>query len=60
MEFWSKVALLAGLFMIVTPAVLRMNDVIDNSIFSAIFVVGILLVIVANNNWTRRDEQLRD
>lgn len=56
LELWPKIALLAGLFMIVGPAVLRMEYLIDNSTFTAFFAVGFILVIIANNNRRRPDE----
>lgn len=56
LELWPKIALLAGLFMIVGPAVLRLEYLIDNSTFTAFFAVGFILVIIANNNRRRPDE----
>ncbi len=59
MEFWPKIALLAGLAIIVGPAVLRIESVIDNSNFTMFFVLGFVLIVIANNNRERRDETPR-
>jgi hypothetical protein len=56
LELWPKIALLAGLFMIVGPAVLRMEYLIDLSTFTAFFAVGLVLIIIANNNRRRPDD----
>ena len=57
MQFWAKIALLSGLLMIVGPAMLRISDFIDNSIFTAFFAIGILLVIIGNNNRIPEDRK---
>ncbi|HZY95405.1 MAG TPA: hypothetical protein VFE98_11220 [Candidatus Bathyarchaeia archaeon] len=59
MEFWPKVALLAGLGIILGPAVLRIESVIDNSNFTMFFVLGFVLLVIANNNRDRKEETSR-
>ncbi len=61
MEFWTKVALLIGLLLIVVPALLRMEDIVyvDNSTFTTFFVIGILLIVIGNNNRLRQAENPR-
>ena len=59
MEFWPKVALLAALVIIVGPAILRIENVINNSNFTMFFVLGFVLLVIANNNRDRREETPR-
>ncbi len=61
MEFWTKLALVIGLILIVVPATLRIGDVVyvDNSTFTAIFVIGVILIVIGNNNRLRTAENPR-
>ncbi len=58
MEFWTKLALVMGLLLIVVPASLRMGGIVyvDNSTFTAIFVIGVILIVIGNNNRLRASE----
>ncbi len=61
MEFWTKIALLIGLLVIVVPALVRMEDIVyvDNSTFTTFFVIGIILIVIGNNNRLRQEESPR-
>ncbi len=61
MQIWSKLALVSGLLLIVVPATLRIGDVVyvDNSTFTTVFVIGIILIVIGNNNRMRASESVR-
>jgi len=60
-QIWSKLALVSGLLLIVVPATLRIGDVVyvDNSTFTTVFVIGIILIVIGNNNRMRASESVR-
>jgi len=59
LEFWPKIALLVAFAIIVGPAILRIENVINNSNFTMFFVLGFVLLVIANNNRDRKDETSR-
>ena len=56
MEFWTKLALFIGLLLIVSPLVLRMYDLIDNSTTLPFFLIGVILVVIGERNRVRLEE----
>jgi len=56
MEFWTRLALFAGLVLIVSPLVLRMYDFIDNSTTAPFFLIGVILVVIGERNRVRLEE----
>ena len=56
MEFWTKLALFAGLVLFVSPLVLRMYDFIDNSTTAPLFLIGVILVVIGERNRVRLEE----
>jgi hypothetical protein len=58
----SKVTAIAGFFLIVGPALLAINGLLDNGTFTALFVVGFVLIIVSSSDRARsaqRQQQIR-
>jgi hypothetical protein len=56
MEFWTKLALVSGLLLIVSPLVLRMYNFIDNSTTAPFFLIGVVLVVIGERNRVRAEE----
>ena len=56
MEYWTKLALFAGLLLIVSPLVLRTYDLIDNSTTAPFFLIGLILVVIGERNRVREEE----
>jgi hypothetical protein len=56
MEFWTKLALFIGLVLIVSPLVLRMYNFIDNSTTAPFFLIGVVIVVIAERNRVRLEE----
>jgi len=56
MEFWTKLALFVGLVLIVSPLVLRMYELIDNSTTVPFFLIGVILVVIGERNRVRLEE----
>jgi hypothetical protein len=56
MEYWTKLALFAGLLLIVSPLVLRTYDLIDNSTTAPFFLIGVILVVIGERNRVREEE----
>ena len=56
MEFWTRLALFAGLVLIVSPLVLRMYDFIDNSTTAPLFLIGVILVVIGERNRVRLED----
>jgi len=50
MDFWTKLAFLTGLVLIVSPLMLRMYDFIDNATTLPFFVIGVILVVMGERN----------
>jgi len=49
----GKLIAIAGFFLIVGPALLTVNGLLDNSTFTALFIVGFVLIIVSGSNRAR-------
>jgi len=56
MDFWTKLAFLAGFVLIVSPLMLRTYDLIDNATTLPIFVIGVILVVMGERNRVRLGE----
>jgi len=52
----AKLTALAGFALIVGPALLAINDFIDNSTFTVLFIVGFVLIIVSSSNRARSSQ----
>jgi len=46
----GKLTAIAGFFLIVGPALLAINDLLDNETFTALFIVGFVLIIVSSSS----------
>ena len=53
MRTLGKLIAIAGFFLIVGPALLTVNGLLDNSTFTALFIVGFVLIIVSGSNRAR-------
>ena len=49
----GKLTAIAGFFLIVGPALLTINGLVDNSTFTVLFIVGFVLIIVSGSNRAR-------
>jgi hypothetical protein len=56
MDFWTKLAFLAGFVLIVSPLTLRMYDLIDNATTLPFFVIGVIVVVMGERNRVRLEE----
>ena len=56
MDFWTKLAFLTGLVLIVSPLTLRTYDFIDNATTLPFFVIGVILVVMGERNRVRLEE----
>jgi hypothetical protein len=54
-----KLTAIAGFFLIVGPALLTINDLLDNATFTALFIVGFVLVVVSGSNRVRPSQTQR-
>ncbi len=54
-----KLTAIAGFFLIVGPALLTINGLLDNATFTALFIVGFILVIVSSSNRVRSSRSQR-
>jgi len=54
-----KLIAIAGFFLIVGPALLTINGLLDNTTFTALFIVGFVLVIVSSSNRVRSSQNQR-
>lgn len=59
MRMLGKIAAIAGFSLIVAPALLAINGLLDNTNFTTLFVVGFVLIIVSRSNRTRSTPQQR-
>ena len=59
MRLLGKLTAIAGFFLIVGPALLTINGLLDNATFTALFIVGFVLIIVSNSNRARSTQQRR-
>jgi hypothetical protein len=55
----GKLTAIAGFFLIVGPALLSINGLLDNATFTILFIVGFVLIIVSNSNRARSTQQRR-
>jgi hypothetical protein len=56
MDFWTKLAFLAGFFLIVSPLALRMYYIIDNATTLPFFVIGVIIVVMGERHRVRIEE----
>jgi hypothetical protein len=49
----GKLIAIAGFSLIVGPALLTINGFLDNATFTALFIIGFVLIIVSNSNRAR-------
>jgi len=56
MDFWTKLAFLAGFVLIVSPLALRTYDFIDNATTLPFFVIGVILVVMGERNRVHLEE----
>jgi len=54
-----KLIAIAGFFLIVGPGLLAINGLLDNTTFTALFIVGFVLVIVSSSNRVRSSQSQR-
>lgn len=52
----GKLTAIAGFSLIVGPALLAINDLLDNGTFTALFIVGFVLIIVSSSNRARSSQ----
>jgi len=55
----GKLIAIAGFFLIVGPALLAINGLLDNATFTALFIVGFVLIIVSSSSRTRSSQMQR-
>ena len=55
----GKVTAIAGFFLIVGPALLAINGLLDNATFTVLFIVGFVLIIVSSSNRARTSDRQR-
>jgi hypothetical protein len=53
----GKIAAIGGFSLIVAPALLAINGLLDNATFTTLFIVGFVLIIVSNSNRARSTQQ---
>jgi hypothetical protein len=55
----GKITAIGGFSLIVAPALLAINGLLDNATFTTLFTVGFVLIIVSNSNRARSTQQQR-
>jgi uncharacterized membrane protein YgdD (TMEM256/DUF423 family) len=55
----GKITAIGGFSLIVAPALLAINGLLDNATFTTLFIVGFVLIIVSNSNRARSTQQQR-
>jgi hypothetical protein len=55
----GKLTAIAGFFLIVGPALLAINGLLDNATFTALFIVGFVLIIVSSSRRARSSQMQR-
>jgi hypothetical protein len=55
----GKLTAIAGFFLIVGPALLTINGLLDNGTFTTLFIVGFVLIIVSNSNRAKSSQRQR-
>jgi hypothetical protein len=56
----GKITAIGGFSLIVAPALLAINGLLDNATFTTLFIVGFVLIIVSNSNRARSTQQQRN
>ena len=59
MRTLGKLTTIAGFFLIVGPALLAINGLLDNATFTALFIVGFVLIIVSSSSRARSSQLQR-
>jgi hypothetical protein len=49
----GKLTAIAGFFLIVGPALMEINGLLDSSTFTVLFIVGFVLIIMSGSNKAR-------
>ena len=60
MRTLGKITAIGGFSLIVAPALLAINGLLDNATFTTLFIVGFVLIIVSNSNRARSTQQQRN
>jgi len=55
----GKLTAIAGFFLIVGPALLAINGLLDNATFTVLFIVGFVLIIVSSSSRARSSQMQR-
>jgi len=55
----TKVTAIIGFFLIVGPALLAINGLLDNATFTVLFVVGFVLITVSSSSRVRSSQTQR-
>ena len=55
----GKITAIGGFSLIVAPSLLAINGLLDNATFTALFIVGFVLIIVSSTNRARSTLQQR-
>jgi hypothetical protein len=55
----GKLTAIAGFFLVVGPALLTINGLLDNSTFTVLFIIGFVLIIVSGSNRARLSQTQR-
>jgi len=55
----GKLTAIAGFFLIVGPALLAINGLLDNATFTALFIVGFVLIIVSSSRRAQSSQMQR-
>ncbi|HEV2118709.1 MAG TPA: hypothetical protein VGS11_01170 [Candidatus Bathyarchaeia archaeon] len=53
----GKIAAIAGFSLVVAPALLAINGMLDNTNFTTLFIVGFVLIIVSSSYRARSTQQ---
>ena len=59
MRTLDKLTAIAGFFLIVGPALLAINGLLDNVTFTALFIIGFVLIIMSSSNRVRSSQTQR-
>ncbi len=57
MRTLGRLTAIAGFSLIVGPALLTINGLLDNTTFTTLFAVGFVLIIVSNSNRARSSQR---
>jgi uncharacterized membrane protein YgdD (TMEM256/DUF423 family) len=55
----GKITAIGGFSLIVAPALLAINGLLDNATFTTLFIVGFVLIIVSNSKRARSAQHQR-